>query len=110
MRKRMISANRCTTRSGARGSFMHAAKRSANPSRLSISRKTSNPPSEDSRPPSKRAATALPRTGDRPGRNGVASTMAGGASEDRQIQLQQPNLTLYQRFGLHPPALLHRAG
>src|ERR1700736_1647153 len=29
--------------------------------------------------------------------------MAGVASDDRQIQLQQPNLTLNQRFGLHPP-------
>ena len=43
----------------------------------SISRRASKPPSEDSRPPSKRAITALPCTGDRPGRNGVASTMAG---------------------------------
>src|SRR5439155_16147858 len=70
----------------------------------------SNPPSEDSRPPSKRATTALPRTGDRPGRNGVTSTMAGVASNDRQIQLQQPNLTPDQRLALHPPALVHNPG
>ena len=44
-----------------------------------ISRKANKPPSEDSRPPSKRAITALPCTGDRPGSNGVTSTMAGAA-------------------------------
>jgi hypothetical protein len=32
------------------------------------------PPSEKSRPPSNRATTALPCTGERPGRNGVTST------------------------------------
>ena len=36
------------------------ASRSAKPSRRSISRNANNPPSEDSRPPSKRATTALP--------------------------------------------------
>jgi hypothetical protein len=36
--------------------------------------------------------------------------MAGVASDDRQIQLPQPNLTLNQRFGLHPPALVHKSG
>jgi protein-disulfide isomerase len=55
-----VCAKRCTTFSGARGSFRQAANRSANPSRRSTSRNTSNPPSEDSRPPSKRATTALP--------------------------------------------------
>jgi hypothetical protein len=34
----------------------------------------------DSRPPSNRATTALPATGDRPGRKGVLSTMAGARS------------------------------
>jgi hypothetical protein len=56
---------------------------SQDPSRLSISRKASNPPSEDSRPPSKRATTGLPCIGDRPGRNGVTSTMAGIAPDHR---------------------------
>src|ERR1700674_1446970 len=110
MRNRIISAKRCTTFSGARGSLRQRASRSANPSRRSTSRKTSNPPSEDSRPPSKRATTALPWTGDKPGRNGVASTMAGVASDDRQIQLQQPNPTPDQSLALHPPELMHRSG
>src|SRR5258708_40371035 len=106
----MISASRCTTFSGIRGSLRQPARRSANPSRLSISRKASKPPSEDSRPPSKRATTALPCTGDRPGKNGVTSTMAGVASHDRQIQLPQPKLTPHQRLWLHPPAPLPISG
>jgi hypothetical protein len=36
--------------------------------------------------------------------------MAGVASDDLQIQLQQPNLTLNQRLKLHPPALVHGSG
>src|ERR1700741_386781 len=60
MRNRMISAKRCTTLSGARGSPRQFASRSAKPSRRSISRSASKPPSDDSRPPSKRATTALP--------------------------------------------------
>jgi hypothetical protein len=92
MRNWMISAKRCTTFSGVRGSLRHLASRSANPSRRSISRKASKPPSEDSRPPSKRATTALPCTGDRPGRNGVASTMAGAVPVDPRVQALNPNL------------------
>jgi hypothetical protein len=38
------------------------------------------------------------------------STMAGVASDDRQIQLQQPNPTPDQSLALHPPALMHRSG
>src|ERR1700752_4585267 len=60
MRNRMISAKRCTTLSGARGSTRQLARRSDKPSRRSISRSASKPPSDDSRPPSKRATTALP--------------------------------------------------
>jgi len=41
---------------------------------------TSRPPSEDSCPPSKRAIRGLPATGDRPGRDGVDSTLAGMVS------------------------------
>jgi transposase InsO family protein len=55
-----ISAKRCTTLSGARGSTRQLASRSAKPSRRSISRSASKPPSDDSRPPSNRATTALP--------------------------------------------------
>jgi hypothetical protein len=36
--------------------------------------------------------------------------MAGVASDDRQIQLQQPNPTPDQSLALHPPALMHRSG
>ena len=46
--------------SGARGSTTQFASRSAKPSRRSISRSASKPPSDDSRPPLKRATTALP--------------------------------------------------
>jgi hypothetical protein len=60
MPNRRISAKRCTTLSGARRSTRQFASRSAKPSRRSISRSASKPPSDDSRPPSKRATTALP--------------------------------------------------
>jgi hypothetical protein len=36
--------------------------------------------------------------------------MAGVASDDRQIQPQQPNPTPDQSLGLHLPALMHRSG
>ena len=38
------------------------------------------PPFDDSMPPSKRAITDLPRTGDRPGSGSVGSLMAGVVS------------------------------
>jgi hypothetical protein len=110
MRNRMISAKRCTTFSGIRGSLRQPAKRSASPSWRSISRKASKPPSEDSRPPSKRATTALPCTGDRPGKNGVASTMAGAAPVDPRVQAHHQNPTPNQHLVLHPPALTHYPG
>jgi hypothetical protein len=43
------------------------ASGTANGSRRSASRGANRPPSEDSRPPSNRAMTTLPATGDRPG-------------------------------------------
>jgi hypothetical protein len=46
----------------------------------SISRNTSIPPSDDTRPPSNFATTVLPETGDRPGRGSIRSGMAGTAS------------------------------
>ncbi len=75
-----------------------------------ISRNANKPPSEDSWPPSKRATTALPCTGDRPGRNGVASTMAGAAPVDPRVPALNPNPTPDQYLGLHPPALTHNPG
>jgi len=67
----MISSSPCTTRSGSRGSMMQAANRPATSRRCSTSPSTSNPPSDESWPPSKRAITGLPPTGDRPGSAGV---------------------------------------
>src|SRR5215472_8331214 len=43
--------------------------------------------------------------GDRPGRNGVTSTMAGAAPVDPRVQAPNPNPTPNQYLGLHPPAL-----
>ena len=76
----------------------------------SISRKASKPPSEDRWPPSKRATTALPCTGDRPGRNGLASTMAGAAPVGPRVQAHHQNPTPNQHVVLHPPALTHNPG
>jgi hypothetical protein len=45
----------------------------------SIARNANIPPSDDSRPPSKRATIDLPETGDSPGSNSVGSFMAGVA-------------------------------
>jgi hypothetical protein len=90
-RKRMISARRCAVRSGSRGSAMQAASRSATPSRRSISRRTSTPPSDEREPPSKRATMSFSATGDRPGSGSVESTMAGGRSGNGGDRLQQPN-------------------
>ncbi len=73
----MISSSPCTTRSGLRGSVRHAASRLATSRRRSTLRSTSRPPSDDMWLPSKRAITGLPPMGDRPGRAGVGSTLAG---------------------------------
>jgi hypothetical protein len=53
--------------SGARGSSMQPAKRSATRSRCSTSRSIRTPPSDDKKPPSNVATTDLLETGDRPG-------------------------------------------
>ncbi len=60
-------------------------KRRGGARRVSISRSTSTPASDDNSPPSNRATTALPEAGDRPGRGRVTSTMAGVASENGKI-------------------------
>src|SRR3954447_14349321 len=54
------------------------ARQSARRRRSSTSRNSSRPPSEDSTPPSKRISSGFERTGDKPGRESVVSTMAGG--------------------------------
>jgi hypothetical protein len=56
-------------------------------------------------PPSKRAISALPETGDRPGRDGVTSTMAGVAFECVGFEIQQQNHTIFQKDIPHPPTL-----
>src|SRR5208282_3806268 len=76
----MISASGCVINSGARGSTMQAASRSATRRRCSTSRKTKMPASDDSSPPSNLAITVLPPTGDRPGSGSIESVMAGMAS------------------------------
>jgi hypothetical protein len=81
MRKPIMSARLWTTWSGDRGSSMHAARRSATRSRRSTCARAITPLSDDSRPPSKRATTALPRTGDKPSNGSVGSFMAGVASQ-----------------------------
>src|SRR3954447_11716640 len=58
-----MSATVWWTRSGDLGSSMQRARRSAIPSRRSISASTKTPASEVRRPPSKAARTALPATG-----------------------------------------------
>lgn len=65
--------------SGARGSLMQAAKRSATPRRCSTSRNSKIPPSDDNGPPSNRTSNRLPQAGDRPGSGRIGSSMAGVA-------------------------------
>ena len=48
------------------------------------------PASEVSRPPSKATCTGLPPTGDRPGRKGACSAMAGANSVDRDDPVSAP--------------------
>src|SRR3954471_6781930 len=63
-RKRIISATVWWTRSGALGSAMQRASRSAIPSRRSMSASGSTPASEVSRPPSKATRNSLPSIGE----------------------------------------------
>src|SRR6056297_1832266 len=105
-----MSATLCRVRLGSRGSSTQAASLPATSSRRSTSRKASSPASEDSEPPSKRAVTALPFTGDRPGSGGVVSCMAGLAFLIRSFWRQQPKPTTNQRLGLDPPTLVHNPG
>src|SRR3954447_13471876 len=63
-RKRIISATVWWTRSGALGSAMQRASRSAIPSRRSMSASGSTPASEVSRPPSKATRNSLPAIGE----------------------------------------------
>src|SRR6195952_4686640 len=67
---------------------MQVAKRPATLRRCSTSRNTSRPPSDERWPPSKRAITGLPPTGDRPGSAGVDSTLAGMVLRIRRIGLE----------------------
>jgi len=106
----MISSSPCTTRSGSRGSVMQAANRPATSRRRSTSRKTSSPPSDERWPPSKRAITGLPPTGDRPGSAGVVSTLAGMEAPDRQDWRQHPHPTLDQGLVPCPPTLVNHSG
>src|ERR1700730_3057 len=77
----MMSARACVIWSGARGSLMQPAKRSAMRSRCSTSRSIRTPPSDDNKPPSNVATTDLPETGDRPGNGSVELIMADVVSQ-----------------------------
>lgn len=87
-RKRMISASPWMVCPGARGSPRQAANRAATPRQASISRSASTPASEESSPPSNRATTVLPDTGDRPGSGIIGSAVTGTASGNGRIRLQ----------------------
>ena len=67
IRARIMSAWLCVVLEGSRVSFMHDERRSDSPGPFSISRNNKTPPSEESRPPSKRACNSLPETGDKTG-------------------------------------------
>jgi len=67
---------------------MQAANRPATSRRCSTSRKASSPPSDERWPPSKRAITGLPPTGDKLGSAGVVSTLAGMALRILRIGLE----------------------
>ena len=70
---------------------MQAARRSATRSRFSTSRSARTPPFDDNIPPSNRATTDLPETGDRPGSGSVGSFMADVARlKSRKLALLQP--------------------
>src|SRR3984893_17540429 len=77
----MMSARACVIWSGARGSSIQPAKRSAMRSRCSTSRSIRTPPSDDNKPPSNVATTDLPETGDRPGNGSVELIMADVVSQ-----------------------------
>src|SRR5437660_7628635 len=62
------------------------------------------PPFDDSFPPSNVAVIVFPPTGDRPGRNSVASVMVSGAScWSRTILFRQQNHTRAGRFSPRSP-------
>ena len=75
----MMSASVCVICSGARGSTMQAAMRSATRRRCSTSRKTSTPASDDNNPPSNWAMIFLAPTGDKPGNGSIGLVTAGVA-------------------------------
>ncbi len=87
-----MSATLWIVRVGSRGSSTQAASRPATSSRRSTSRRLTSPASEDSDPPSKRADTVLPFTGDRPGSGGVVCFMAGGVLPTCEFWRRQPKL------------------
>src|SRR6516162_9232872 len=66
----------------------------ARPSFRSISRRINTPPFDDRFPPSNVAVIVFPPTGDKPGRNSVASVMVSGAScWSRTVLFRQQNHT-----------------
>ena len=80
MRAPIMSAYEWVVLAGSRASDRQPARRAARPRRFSISRSTSTPPSDDSRPPSNRTHSSLFSTGDSPGRQAVISSMVSRVS------------------------------
>ena len=83
----------------ASGPVLHREPRcrlstAARPSFRSISRRINTPPFDDSFPPSNVAVIVFPPTGDKPGRNSVASVMVSGAPcWSRTVLFRQQNHT-----------------
>ena len=92
-------------RSGERGSFRQDDKRSAIPSRRSISARTKTPPSEVSRPPIECKLNRLAHDGGQTRQK--RGILRHGGGELRCIvmkRLQHQNHTRYQRVASPPPA------
>src|SRR5688572_12085990 len=76
---------------------------SASLRRVTISRSTITPPSDDRRPASNEAVSGLPATGDRPGKIGVAfMAMGGGSGGDAHELLRHQIPTPTQRLRRRP--------
>ena len=90
---------------------MQAARRRAIPSRCSICRSTRRPPSQDIIPPSNRASIGRAQIGDRPGKTGAASSLAGMARPgSADIRIETKILCQISALSPCPPALVHNSG
>lgn len=67
-------------------------------------------PSDEGVPPSKRAITGLPQTGDRSGSAGVGAVSVGMASEINRVDVSQSNPPADQGLAPCPLNLMNNAG